>query len=90
MDTYKLVEGLTVPQNTVKAAIFNGSRILQREISRGSFYNVTGDKEATYIALQSVVKHQLAHVIDAIDGTHPDKETVIEKLRQWLISEMLK
>ena len=89
MNTYTIAQGLTVPQNTVKAAIFNGSRILKRELSRGSFESVKGDQNATVTALRSHVKNQLTHVIESVEGEHPDKAELLEKLELWLLTKMI-
>jgi len=79
--TYKIVDGLTVSANAVKACIFNGTRTYHRHLERGTL------KTATDIA--EVLKPHINTVLSEVQGTHPDKDNILEKLEWYLITKIV-
>lgn len=89
MDTYTIAEGLTVPQNTVKAALFNGSKIIKRAINSGAFDSVLKDHDATIAKVRELVANQLQHVAENVTGDHENKADLMYRLELYLINKML-
>lgn len=85
---YILTEGITVPQNTVKASIFNGTRILDRAFARGEFSSLERDQFIEHAI--KLVRNQLDHVIASIEGDYSDKGDLIERLELYLVERMIR
>lgn len=84
---YTLTEGVTVPQNTVKASILNGTRILDRAFSRGEFSSLQRDQFIDHAI--KLVRNQLDHVVASIEGDYSDKGDLVERLELYLVDRMI-
>jgi hypothetical protein len=84
---YRLKDDLTICQNTYKAAVFNGARIIARQLANGKFEGLSSE-ESIQLA-KTLVSNQLDAVMATIEGDCADKANVLERLEYYMLSNMI-
>lgn len=85
---YTIAENLKVSQNAVKVAILNGSKVIRRAIDQGKLQPLIGNEAATLEFLRNAVANQLATVLEAVTGDHPDKDALLKRLELYMLNQM--